>query len=98
MRLFFVALGLLLVALGAARADAISDCNQEKDQDLKIRGCTLIIEGARNRFLPKTCRLLSTAAGPIRRKAIMTAPSPITTKPSALSRAMYYFVHRGRSL
>ncbi len=45
MRLFFVALGLLLVSSGGAFADAISNCNQENDYDLKIRGCTDILEG-----------------------------------------------------
>ncbi len=45
MRLLFVALGLLLFSSGGALADAASGCDQEKDQDLKIRSCTLIIEG-----------------------------------------------------
>jgi tetratricopeptide (TPR) repeat protein len=42
---FVVALGLALAPCGAVLADPASDCIQEKDQDLSIRGCTLIIEG-----------------------------------------------------
>jgi tetratricopeptide (TPR) repeat protein len=45
MRALFLILGLALSFCGGAFADAVSDCNQEKDRELSIRGCTLIIEG-----------------------------------------------------
>ena len=36
----------LLVCLtsGAARADDIADCNQQKDLDLRVRGCTALMK------------------------------------------------------
>ncbi len=45
MRAFLIAIGLALATCGGALADAASDCVQDKDRDLSIRGCTLIIEG-----------------------------------------------------
>ncbi len=45
MRPLFLALGLALASCGGAFADAASDCNQDKDRDLSIRSCTVIIEG-----------------------------------------------------
>ena len=45
MRALFLVLGLALSVCGGAFADAVSDCNQNKDGDLSIRNCTLIIEG-----------------------------------------------------
>ena len=44
MRVFFLAF-LALAPFGGAFADAAEDCDQNKDQDRSIRGCTLIIEG-----------------------------------------------------
>ncbi len=41
----FAAVALLLISSGGALADASGDCRQHEDQDLKIHGCTLIIEG-----------------------------------------------------
>ena len=41
----FAAVALLLISSGGALADASGDCRQHEDRDLKIRGCTLIIEG-----------------------------------------------------
>jgi len=43
LRLVLLGLGLLL-AVPAARADAVADCNQARDRDRCIRGCTLYIE------------------------------------------------------
>ncbi|MGO9474379.1 MAG: hypothetical protein ACLPWS_13405 [Rhodomicrobium sp.] len=40
MRAFFVAIGLALATCGGALADAASDCSQDKNRDLQIRGCT----------------------------------------------------------
>jgi tetratricopeptide (TPR) repeat protein len=45
MRAFFVAIWLALVSCGGALANVGSDCKQDKDQDLSIHACTLIIEG-----------------------------------------------------
>ncbi len=45
MRILLMAIGLTLATCGGAFADVASDCVQAKDQDLSIRGCTLIIEG-----------------------------------------------------
>ncbi len=45
MRAFFWAVGLAMCFSGAAFADAASGCDQDKDQDLSIRACTLAIEG-----------------------------------------------------
>ena len=56
MRAFWMALGLMAASCGGAfgdgygvygvaSADASSDCAQQKDRDLSIRSCTLIIEG-----------------------------------------------------
>ncbi|GAG27109.1 unnamed protein product, partial [marine sediment metagenome] len=43
LRTLVIALALTLAATGAW-ADRYSDCNQIKDQDLRIRGCTQIIK------------------------------------------------------
>ncbi len=45
MRALFLAFALTLICCGGAFADATSDCEQDNDRDLSIRGCTLIIEG-----------------------------------------------------
>jgi hypothetical protein len=45
MRAFALAIGLALTTCGGALADPAADCMQERDQDLSIRGCTLILEG-----------------------------------------------------
>jgi tetratricopeptide (TPR) repeat protein len=45
MRLVFAAVWIMLGLCGGTLADAASDCSQDKDRDLSIRGCTLIIEG-----------------------------------------------------
>jgi len=45
MRAFFAGLALLLTATAGAFADAGDGCRQAEDMDLKIRACTLIIEG-----------------------------------------------------
>ncbi len=42
MRAMFLALGLTLAFCDGAFADAVSDCNQNRDLDLSIRGRTLI--------------------------------------------------------
>ncbi len=52
MRALLLALGLVLASYGGAFADAASDCSQDKDRDLQIRGCTLIIEGRATRNKP----------------------------------------------
>jgi hypothetical protein len=44
-RVFFAALGLTLACCGTSLAGAANDCDQEQDQELSIRGCTLIIDG-----------------------------------------------------
>ncbi|WP_049779242.1 tetratricopeptide repeat protein [Rhodomicrobium vannielii] len=44
MRALFLALALMVAGCCAALADAVADCNQQKDRDLSIRGCTLIID------------------------------------------------------
>jgi tetratricopeptide (TPR) repeat protein len=44
MRASFIAIGLALASCGGALADAESDCVQDKDQDLRIRGCTAAIQ------------------------------------------------------
>ncbi len=45
MRAFFWAAGLAITLSSGALADTASDCYQDKDRDLSIRTCTLIIEG-----------------------------------------------------
>jgi tetratricopeptide (TPR) repeat protein len=45
MRALFLAFGLALVCCGGAFADAASDCGQDKDLDLQIRGCSRYLEG-----------------------------------------------------
>jgi tetratricopeptide (TPR) repeat protein len=44
MRALFIAIGLALASCGGALADTVSDCVQDKDQDLRIRGCTAAIQ------------------------------------------------------
>src|SRR5262249_22601481 len=44
MRALFIAVGLALGSYGGALADTMSDCLQEKDQDLGIRSCTAAIQ------------------------------------------------------
>ncbi len=53
MRLRLAAIGLALTIAGAAFADPASDCQQEEDHDLTIRGCTYFIEvlGRGNKIL-----------------------------------------------
>ncbi len=46
MRAFIVAAVLTLASFASARAGPADDCSQDKDQDLRIRGCTSIIEGS----------------------------------------------------
>jgi tetratricopeptide (TPR) repeat protein len=45
MRAFFAGLALLLSITGGAFAGAADGCRQAEDTDLKIRACTLVIEG-----------------------------------------------------
>jgi tetratricopeptide (TPR) repeat protein len=45
MRAYLLIIGLMAASCGAAFAGAGDDCDQENDQDLSVRGCTLIIEG-----------------------------------------------------
>ncbi len=45
MRALFLAVGIALTFSGTAFGGAAHDCDQDKDQDLAIRGCTLLIEG-----------------------------------------------------
>ena len=44
MRVHTIAVGLALTIATAALADPASDCQQEEDHDLTIRGCTYFIE------------------------------------------------------
>lgn len=37
---------LVFLASGTARADDLADCNQQKDLDLRIRGCTALMKNA----------------------------------------------------
>ena len=45
MRALFLAIGLALACCGGAFADAASDCVQNKNTDLSIRGCSRLLEG-----------------------------------------------------